>query len=205
MKKKDEIIDRSFKLFLQFGVQHITMDDVANECAISKKTIYKYFENKNDLLCHIIKFQAIELETNLKAYPKKFPNALTSLKSFFDNINAVFNKISPVFVKETKKFYPNIYIEILKLKNTIILPFIKENIKQGKKEKFYKSNLIDDELSKSYDTILNMIFMDYFFTGSKREQQQSITFLNNLFLHRLVSIKGLKELSKLNQKIGNNT
>jgi hypothetical protein len=180
------------------------MDDVANECGISKKTIYKHFENKNDLLHHAIENQVNKLEINLKTYPGKFPNAVISLKSFFDNITFAFNKISPAFVREIKKFYPNIYIEILKLKNTIILPFIKENINQGKKEKLYKNNLIDDEFSKSYNIILNMIFMNSFSTNSKEEQHQSIVFFNNLFLHRLVSIKGLNELNKINLKIDNN-
>ncbi|MFB9271840.1 MULTISPECIES: hypothetical protein [Flavobacteriaceae] len=109
------------------------------------------------------------------------------------------NKISPILFIEIKKHYPNIFIEILKIKTYTLLPFISENIKQGKEEKLYKNNLKATDLCKSYDTMFNMIFMNYY-NNSKSEQQTSISFLNNLFLHRLVTTKGLEELNKLYHK-----
>ncbi|MCM2303046.1 MAG: TetR/AcrR family transcriptional regulator [Flavobacteriaceae bacterium] len=197
MDKKDLIAKKSFKQFLKYGVHCVTIDDITGLCGVSKKTIYKYFDSKNDLLAYIADIQKNKLKKRLKNYPVKYPNAIISLNTFFKNINTVFSGNSPEILYELKKYYPTIYIEILKFKNAIILPFIKENINQGIKEGLYKNNLNIDELSKSYDAILNMIFMDYMLTNSKIERLQTIIFLNSFFLHRLVSIIGLKELKKL--------
>ncbi|GGK53331.1 hypothetical protein GCM10007963_22070 [Lutibacter litoralis] len=121
------------------------------------------------------------------------------LYTLFEDIKFIMNKISPILFIEIKKHYPNIFIEILKIKTYTLLPFISENIKQGKEEKLYKNNLKATDLCKSYDTMFNMIFMNYY-NNSKSEQQTSISFLNNLFLHRLVTTKGLEELNKLYHK-----
>lgn len=193
--KKVVIIEKSTELFLSYGVQHITMDDIANKCGISKKTIYKYFENKNDLLLYVVEIQEHKIKNTLKGFPEKYLNAIISLNMFFEFINSLFNSASPFIIKELKKYYPTIYIQLLKIKKAVILPFISENIKQGKRENLYKEKLNEYELSKSYDTILNIIFINYLSTNSNLDQQQAIGFLNHLFLHRLVSLKGLEILN----------
>tara|TARA_R110001583_G_scaffold83317_6_gene220245 strand:+ start:59 stop:682 length:624 start_codon:yes stop_codon:yes gene_type:complete len=197
--KKVVLIEKSTELFLTYGIQHVSMDDIADKCGISKKTIYKFFENKNDLLLQIITIKIKKLKQILKIYPKKHSNSVKVLYTFFEDIKLIMNKISPILFIEIKKHYPNIFIEILKIKTYTLLPFISENIKQGKEEKLYKNNLKATDLCKSYDTMFNMIFMNYY-NNSKSEQQTSISFLNNLFLHRLVSTKGLEELNKLYHK-----
>ena len=64
--KKVVLIEKSTELFLAYGIQHVSMDDIADKCGISKKTIYKFFENKNDLLLHIITIKIKKLKQILK-------------------------------------------------------------------------------------------------------------------------------------------
>ena len=47
---KDKIINKAKEMFLRLGFKNITMDDIACEMCISKKTIYKYFSNKDVLI-----------------------------------------------------------------------------------------------------------------------------------------------------------
>jgi AcrR family transcriptional regulator len=47
---RDKIIEKSGSMFLELGFKSVTMDDIANEMGISKKTIYKYFNNKDHLV-----------------------------------------------------------------------------------------------------------------------------------------------------------
>jgi len=55
LTKKDLIVKTVSKLISEYGIQHTTMDAVANDCGISKKTIYKYFNNKSDLIDEVLK------------------------------------------------------------------------------------------------------------------------------------------------------
>ena len=47
---REKILNKSAELFLTYGFKSVTMDDIANEMGISKKTIYQHFDNKTNLL-----------------------------------------------------------------------------------------------------------------------------------------------------------
>ena len=64
-KRKKMILEQSANMFFNYGIQHITMDDIAKKCGVSKKTIYKYFENKDDLLHQVIELQIKELKKEI--------------------------------------------------------------------------------------------------------------------------------------------
>tara|TARA_R110000744_G_scaffold325657_1_gene431476 strand:- start:753 stop:1352 length:600 start_codon:yes stop_codon:yes gene_type:complete len=191
--KGNIILEKSLELFFNHGIQHITMDDIAEKCYISKKTIYKYFDNKNDLLHQIIKLQVKELQDIIRANKQKKINALEELVLFFKYINNLSHTIFPAFGKELKKYHPAIFLETYKYKNTIILPFVIENIEKGKNEGLYKKNINAEEICDSFDNISKIIFSDGFLLDTNKA---SIEFLNSLFLHRLVSVKGFEILKK---------
>lgn len=193
--KGNIILDKSLELFYSYGIQYITMDDIAEKCGISKKTIYKYFDNKKDLLLHIIKLQVEELQDVIRINKQKKINPLEELVLFFKYINNLSHTISPTFGKELKKHHSVIFLVASKYKNTIILPFIIENIKEGKEQGLYKKDLDAEEICNSFDNISKIIFTDGFLLNANKK---SINFLNSLFLYRLVSVQGLKVLNNLN-------
>ena len=47
---KKEIVDNALKLFMRYGVRSVTMDDIAKELSISKKTIYQHFADKDEIV-----------------------------------------------------------------------------------------------------------------------------------------------------------
>ena len=122
-------------------------------------------------------------------------NALKELILFFDYIKELSFKISASFGKELKKYYPTIFLEVIKHKNTIITHFLIENISKGKEEGFYKMDINTEEFCESFNDISKIIFLDGFV--NPEINQNVLKFLNSLFLHRLVSVKGLKTLNEL--------
>tara|TARA_R110002050_G_scaffold233063_3_gene368805 strand:+ start:35060 stop:35695 length:636 start_codon:yes stop_codon:yes gene_type:complete len=195
MNTKKIILQQSLELFFYFGIQHITMDDIAKKCGISKKTIYKYFENKGDLLHHTIKLQAEVLKEYIKEISVNSKNSLEELYCFFEYVNGISLIISPTFSKELKKYHPNNYIEVFKYKNEIILPFALHNIEKGKQEKLYKNDLNAEEICEAFDNISKIIFTSDLSFNS-HTNKNAINFLNSLFMYRLVSVKGLEVLNK---------
>ena len=47
---KDQILEKATEMFLTLGFKSVTMDDIASEMGISKKTIYQHFSNKDSLI-----------------------------------------------------------------------------------------------------------------------------------------------------------
>jgi len=197
MHIKKHILKEAQELFFSFGIKYITLDDVANKCGISKNTIYRYYENKGDLLNKTILLQVEELKTHLKEIRSTSKNALEELHQFFEYINGISFTISPIYGKELKKYYPNKYLEIFGYKNDIIIPFVLHNIEKGIEEGLYKNDLESKDICDSFDNISKIIFTSEL-SFSSQINKNAVYFLNSLFIHRLVSIEGLELLNKLN-------
>ncbi|NIJ46394.1 AcrR family transcriptional regulator [Wenyingzhuangia heitensis] len=195
---KNHILKVSKALFFSFGIQNISMDDIANKCGVSKKTIYKHYENKSNLLSQTIVLQVEELKSNLTKTSAVSRNALEELHSFFKYINEISYVISPVYGKELKKFYPNKYMEVFQFKNEIIIPFVLQNIEKGIEEGLYKQELNIQETYESFDNISKIIFTSEA-SYSYQTNKNAVAFLNSLFMYRLVSVTGLKLLNELNR------
>ena len=83
---KNIILERSANMFFNYGIQNISMDDIAKKCGVSKKTIYKYFENKDDLVHQVIGVQLKELKEEIFKNKQVSENALKELILFFEDI-----------------------------------------------------------------------------------------------------------------------
>lgn len=62
MSKKEQVISSARKLFIQYGYRKVSMDEIAKKANVTKKTIYSYFKDKNEL----IKYFLYEELKNLK-------------------------------------------------------------------------------------------------------------------------------------------
>lgn len=198
MQVKNHILKVSQELFFSFGIQNITMDDIANKCGVSKKTIYKYYKNKSDLLNNTIVLQVKELMADLNKMRATSKNALEELHAFFKYINSISFVIAPVYGKELKKYYPDKYIEIFNYKDDILIPFVRRNIEKGIAQGLYKKEINSKEICTSFDNISKIIFTSHL-SFDTETNKNAVCFLNSLFIHRLVSVKGLEVLNMFNK------
>lgn len=147
---KEKILDKATDMFLNLGFKSVTMDDLANEMGISKKTIYTHYENKTqlveastDYLFHIIS-SGIDHICSLEKNPieelyeiKKF--AMLHLKD---------EKSSPQY--QLQKYYPKIYVTIKQKQFEMMQECVVENIKKGIELGIYRANLNIDFVSRIY-------------------------------------------------------
>ena len=136
---KETIINRATSLFLTLGFKSVTMDDIANDLGMSKKTIYNYFDNKISLVeaatTHLFK----KITDGIKDIKIKSLDPITELhdiKIFLMN-SLKGEKTSPYH--QLQKYYPSIHKE-LKIKK---FDFVLESTK-----KVYKKALIKVYLEK---------------------------------------------------------
>ena len=73
---KEQIISKSKDMFLKLGFKSVTMDDIASEMGISKKTIYKYFSNKDDLIENTIELAHKEVQEIIAIIDEQGFNAI---------------------------------------------------------------------------------------------------------------------------------
>jgi len=158
-KKKLDIIERSSLIYLKYGIKSVTMDDLANHLGMSKKTIYKYFEDKNDLINTII-LRTLNFEEKMCfKIQNNSENALEALIKISKMVIQRLNNVNPAIFFDLQKNHPEAWQILENHKWNFVLCAISDNINRGISEGIYRDDLNVEVISRLYiatiDTIMN--------------------------------------------------
>ena len=107
---RQRIVDAARAHFFSHGFRRVTMDDLAEEMGISKKTIYAHFPGKFDLLEAVLadKFAGVEamLKKVTRAHPHDFPG---TLREFLAGTKRELDEIKPPFVRDMRQKAPEVF------------------------------------------------------------------------------------------------
>lgn len=137
--KKLHILNNVGIMYLKFGIRSVTMDDVASEFGISKKTLYQYFNDKADLVSQVVNFHIENPIFDVNA--PGIGNAIDSqfaVRSHFRKIIKYFNNNIEY---DLKKYYPKLYKKVHLMKREKIFNNTVLNIENGINEGLYREDL----------------------------------------------------------------
>jgi AcrR family transcriptional regulator len=152
------ILHKVRQLYRKYGIRSVTMDDVSRELGISKKTLYQYVHDKDELVSEVIE---LELSTGNEYLEQRCTdnlNAIEQLGEIAACVGHMMKEYSAVIEYDLKKYYPDLYLKVRELKRDQMFKFIKANLAKGKQEGLYRMNLNVDILSK-----LSLSFIDSMF------------------------------------------
>ncbi|MES2812155.1 MAG: TetR/AcrR family transcriptional regulator [Bacteroidota bacterium] len=151
---KHKIIAKATEMFLKLGFKSVTMDDIACEMCISKKTIYKYFSNKEVLIGEATKIIHNKIHEIIDEIIAKNFNAIQEnfeirrlFKEMFQNADT-----SPVY--QLKKHYPEIYDKLLENEIEDCSEMFAQNIKKGISQGLYRKDVNIEAYIKFYYTLI---------------------------------------------------
>ncbi len=138
------------ELYMKYGIKSITMDDVARELGISKKTLYQYVNDKNDL---VGKFVDNEIAQRQKEICKCFRVGFNAIEELFEIsmfMNDMIRKQNSATEYDLKKYYASHYEKIINAKHEGIYNYILVNLKKGINEGLYREELNKEIIAKLY-------------------------------------------------------
>ena len=149
-EKVDRILSESLRLFMKNGIRSISMDDIAKELGMSKKTIYQYVANKTELIEMVLDFMR-EKESNIciDGDISKM-NAIDILLAVSKNVSRQMKDLNPINAYELQKYYPSIYREFILKKRDHVYTTLKQNFEQGIAEGIYRNDLDIDLVARLY-------------------------------------------------------
>ncbi|WP_299098547.1 TetR/AcrR family transcriptional regulator [uncultured Winogradskyella sp.] len=194
---KEKIITKSTDLFLNLGFKSVTMDDIANEMGISKKTIYQHFKNKTKL----VEATALNVFENIAcgidqicALNKNPIEEVYEIKRFVMH-NLKDEKSSPQY--QLQKYYPKIYATLKGKQFEKMLGCVTQNLERGIAQNLYRDSIEIDFVARLYfNNMVSLKDQDIF----PREQFSMPTLMNNYLEYHLRGIcsnKGLETLTQL--------
>lgn len=184
-------------MFLNLGFKSVTMDDLANEMGISKKTIYTHFPNKTSLVkdCTLQLFENICAGIDQICALEKNPiEELYEIKHFV-TVHLKGEKSSPQY--QLQKYYPSIY-ETMKSKQFNRMEVcVVDNIDRGIKQGIYRANLNIDFISRIYFSGVSSIKDNLLFPTHLFPKHQLIDEYLEYHLRAIITPKGRNILNKL--------
>lgn len=196
----ERIKQKAHELFMQFGLKSVSMDDIATKLGISKKTIYQFYADKDDLVDEVIKSLLQHSESCCNRDVTAAANAVHEIFLAMDFIMEAFRSMNPSLLFDMQKYYPAAFQKFLKHKNDYLFGVIKQNLQRGIKEELYRGDLKVEVLARFRVESMMLPFNPEFHTKVKHSLatiEQEITLH---FLFGMVSPKGYKLAAKYLQE-----
>ncbi len=140
-EKIRRIINESVNLFKTYGIRSVSMDDIARELGMSKKTLYEFFDNKADLLSTALNIALQEFSIWYAGLKENNHNAIDELLQISLRVNEEYAKFSPSNIFDLKKYYPEVIKEHISSEKKITYTVVAENLEKGIAESIYRSEL----------------------------------------------------------------
>lgn len=199
---RDKILEKAGQMFLNYGFKSVTMDDIAGDLAISKKTLYKYFSNKSDLVDASIEAVQKAIDDTIMLIKEQKYNAIEeefAVKKVFKEMfkNA---KTSPMF--QLKKYYPESYTNLIEREVCMFRDCNSDNLEKGIEQGLYRAEIKKELVTNFYFTLIFGIFdSDYY--GERMEELMKIEY--EVLEYHIRAIATKKGLEVLEKELKNNT
>lgn len=109
MDLREKILKTSMDLMMRIGPQSVTMDMVARDCGISKRTLYETFPNKHNLISDVIKYNQQHSNAKFTEIFEQASNSFEALMGVYTLAREFIRKTSPVFIADIKRLYPEAF------------------------------------------------------------------------------------------------
>ncbi|MBN1144880.1 MAG: TetR/AcrR family transcriptional regulator [Bacteroidales bacterium] len=195
------ILKKVLFLYRKYGIRSVTMDDVSHELGISKKTLYQYVRDKDALVRQVIELEMSSQLNLLIDSCKEDLNAIEELVEIARCINYMLKEYSAVAEYDLKKYYPDLYIMLRKVRKERILKFILDNMVKGKNEGLYRENMNIDILSRISLSHIDSMFDSEVITITEFLERPFFLEYFEYHLRGIVNASGLKILEDQLQKL----
>jgi AcrR family transcriptional regulator len=138
---KDRIINHAEERFLSSGFNKVTLDELSSELGISKKTMYKFFPSKDDLLRTIIRALQRRVERNVISIVESEKPTVHKLAEFMLFIGKMAGRLSRAFQLDIKRFAPAVWKELEAFRRDKITTYFGTLIQEAKKEQIFRSDV----------------------------------------------------------------
>ena len=198
---KEKILKKAVDLFLNFGFKSITMDDIARDLAISKKTIYSHFSTKLKLVKASTFYVFEQVNAGMCSICTVDQNPIEEIYLIKSLVMEQLKgeKSSPQY--QLQKYYPRIFATLKKKQFEIMQGCVKDNLNRGITQKLYRESINVEFIARIYFNAMLAIKDKDLFPLNKFSMNM---LMENYIEYHLRGICTQKGLDKLNQLTNSN-
>jgi AcrR family transcriptional regulator len=137
----ERIIEGGEELFLTAGIKSVTMDDIAKHLGISKKTIYHYFKDKNELVIALVKKKLKDDEDQMDDIISRSANVIEEMINMMKCSEDIFSRINPIVIHDLQKYHPDAWKQFQNFKADVLIRTLEELLIKGIKQGYIRPEL----------------------------------------------------------------
>jgi AcrR family transcriptional regulator len=193
---KDTILQKAGEIFLRFGFKSVTMDDIANELAISKKTIYKYFKNKEILVDESLSHLHQCIHNTVSCICVKGFNAIQENFEIKKTFKDLFKNTDDSPMYQLQKYYPKTYKKLMADEFCMFKDFIQKNIEKGIEEGLYRKDINVETTIKFYFSLVMSVHDTNLYSYNKNTINKLEMMVLEYHTRAIATQKGIKILDE---------
>lgn len=191
-----KILRGAEQLFFRYGIKNITMDDVAKHLSISKKTIYQFFKDKDEMVHSLMELSLEDDKCRIQNAHETSKNVVEEVFKIMDSMREIFSKVNPILFFELNKYYPETWKMFMKFKNDFILKTVENSLLRGQKEGYIRQNINVKLLSKLRVELVELGMKGEMFPHEQFEILEVQLALTEHFLYGVCTLKGHRLINK---------
>jgi len=193
---KERILTGALELFMRYGVRSVTMDDIARHLSISKKTIYQYYADKDEVVTMVSIMHLEQNRIRFDSFKAVAKDAIDELVRISICMRQDFQKMNPSLLYDLQKYHARAWKTWIEHKYNYVKHSIVTNLKQGIAEGYYRPEINPDVLAVARLELIQLTFNDQVFNPDKFNLLEVHTQIFEQFIYGVLSEKGRKVYEK---------
>ncbi|HEU4469442.1 MAG TPA: TetR/AcrR family transcriptional regulator [Flavisolibacter sp.] len=196
MEAKERILVKSHELFNRYGIRSVSMDDIAAQLGMSKKTLYQYYADKDELVNAVFDIELTQNREHCVACSRQGENAIHEVFLSFDMVQDLLNAMNPAVLFDLQKYHPTGYRKFEEFRNSFLYKIIHNNLERGIREELYRPEVDIEVLSRYRIFSVLLSFNPEVFPNNKGNLVYIEQQMMEHFLYGLATPKGVKLIQK---------
>ncbi|MBK9284522.1 MAG: TetR/AcrR family transcriptional regulator [Sphingobacteriaceae bacterium] len=201
MEAKDKILIGAEQLFFKYGIKSVTMDEIAKNIGMSKKTIYQFFKDKDDLVHHLFKNKIALNKSITEKIHQEAENVVSEIFALMRMMREMLANMNPIIFHDLHKYYPITFKIFEDFKNECMLNHIEKSLLKGQEQNLVRMDINIKILSRMRLENLNSGFFGRIFPPDKYTMLEVQLEMTEHFLYGVCTLKGHKLINKFKNVI----
>ncbi len=196
MDVKERILSKASDLFTRYGIRSITMDEIAAQLGISKKTIYQFFTDKDEMVSAVIEREIAGSEIECMQFRDQSENAVHQVFLAMEHLDEMLTCTNPLMLYDLEKHHPGSFKKLKEYKYHFLYRILTDNLQTGIREELYRPEIQMDIVAKCRIESAFLVFNQDVFPHNRYKSSEVNFELAMLFLHGVTTAKGKKLIEK---------
>lgn len=190
------IIDKSFSLFVKYGIKSVTMDDIAAQLGVSKKTLYLHVSDKKELVRLTVEDHISKVTSNCEVVFDQEMNPIDQLLGIIEINRKWASNMNPTLIFDLQKYHTDAWAKVEEHKKDFIYRHVYDNLVLGQEKGYYRPELKPNIISKYYLGMIGAMMNAELFSPEEFDMHKLQTELVIYHLHGISTGKGIDYLER---------